>query len=166
MPPEPAPTSSIASCMACAHHRVLAHAEIIVGAPHRHVAGAAFGEMIGGWVGPAAALQVGEDAIAAFLVQRLKVLAETELVIHLCLDHLNLGRPLPRPGDTRISLSERQAQALNSAFLPTNAPSRGAFKGLVSINRNTVTSAASPWCCGTFCRIFGLGPGQLSLASA
>ena len=73
-----------------AHNRVLAHAEIIVGAPHRHVAGAAFGEMIGGGVSPAAALQIGEDAVAAFLMQRLKVLAETGLVIHLCLDHLNL----------------------------------------------------------------------------
>ncbi len=98
-----------------AHHLVLAHAEIIVRAPHRHAVDAALGKMIGGWVSPAAALQIGEDAIAAFLMQRLKVLAETGLVIHLCLDHLNLGRPLPRPGDTRISSSERRAQALNSA---------------------------------------------------
>ena len=111
------------------HRRVLAHAEIIVGAPHRHVADAALGEMIGGRVGPAAALQIGEDAVAAFLMQRLKVLAETELVIHLCLDHLNLGRPLPRPGDTRISSSDRRAQALTFDGLPRSAPRRGRVQG-------------------------------------
>ena len=66
-----------------AHLRVLAHAEIVVGAPDRHVADALFGEMVGGRIGPAAALQIGENAVAAFVVERLKMLAETILVIHL-----------------------------------------------------------------------------------
>ena len=37
MPPAPAPQRSSASCIAVEHRRVLAHAEIIVGAPHRHL---------------------------------------------------------------------------------------------------------------------------------
>ena len=64
------------------HHRVLAHAEIVVGAPHRHVAGAFAGELIGGGVGPAAALQLGKDPVAAFAVQRLEVLAKIIVVVH------------------------------------------------------------------------------------
>ena len=47
------------------HGWVLAHAEIVVGAPHGHVAGAARGEVIGGGIGAAAALQVGKDPVAA-----------------------------------------------------------------------------------------------------
>src|SRR5512144_3451891 len=66
-----------------AQHGVLAHAEIIVGAPHRHVTGAFAGELIGGRVGPAAALQVGKDPIAAFAVQRLEVLTKIRVVVHL-----------------------------------------------------------------------------------
>ena len=65
-----------------AHRRVLAHAEIVVGAPHRHVAGASAGELIGGRVGPAAALQLGKDPVAALLVQRLEALAVPRFVIH------------------------------------------------------------------------------------
>ena len=65
-----------------AHSRVLAHAEIVVGAPHRHVAGALAGELIGGRVGPAAALQLGKDPVAALLVQRLEVLTKIRVVVH------------------------------------------------------------------------------------
>ena len=72
-----------------AHLRVLAHAEIVVGAPDGDVAGAFCGVVVGDRIGPAAALQVGKNAIPAFLVQGLKVLAEAILVIHLS--------PFPRP---------------------------------------------------------------------
>ena len=65
-----------------AHGRMLAHAEIVVGAPHRHVAGALAGELIGGRVGAAAALQIGKDPVAAFLVQRLKVLTKIRVIVH------------------------------------------------------------------------------------
>ena len=43
---------------------------------------AAFSEVIRGGVGAAAALQIGEDAIAAFAVQRLEVLAKIRVVVH------------------------------------------------------------------------------------
>ena len=65
-----------------AHGRVLAHAEIVVGAPHRYVAGASAGELIGGRVGPAAALQLGKDPVAALLVQSLKVLTKIRVIVH------------------------------------------------------------------------------------
>jgi hypothetical protein len=45
--------------------------------------------MVGDRIGPAAALQIGEDAVAPLLVERLKMLAESGLVIHLS--------PFPRP---------------------------------------------------------------------
>ena len=76
-----------------AHGRVLAHAEIVVGAPHRHVAGALAGELIGGRVSPAAALQLGKDPVAAFLVQRLKALVKAIFVIHGPASHVLAGRP-------------------------------------------------------------------------
>jgi hypothetical protein len=62
---------------------VLAHAEIVVGAPYRHVADVLAGEMIGGGIGAAAAFEIGKDAVASLLVQRFKVLAEAGLVIHV-----------------------------------------------------------------------------------
>ena len=65
-----------------AHGRVLAHAEIVVGAPYRHVAGALAGELIGGRVSAAAALQLGKDPVAAFLVQRLEALTKIRVVVH------------------------------------------------------------------------------------
>ena len=77
----------------------------------------AFDEMIGGWISPAAALQISEDAIAAFLMQRLKVLAETGLVIDLCLDHLDLDRPLTRPG----TLGYRCQNAERKPLIPTSS---------------------------------------------
>ncbi len=66
-----------------ANHGVLAHAEIVVGAPDGHLVGAAMSEMVGGWIGSAVALQVGEDAVAALATQGLKVLAEKTLIIHV-----------------------------------------------------------------------------------
>jgi hypothetical protein len=65
-----------------AHRRMLAHAEIVVGAPHRHVVAANLSEVIGGGIGSAAALQIGEDPVAALLMQGLKMQAKTILVIH------------------------------------------------------------------------------------
>ena len=82
VPPEPAPTRVDRLVHGSAHDRVLAHAEIVVGAPHGHVVGATLGEVIGGGIGSAAALQVGEDPVAALLMQSLKMSAKTILVIH------------------------------------------------------------------------------------
>ena len=73
-----------------AHDWVLTHAEIIVRAPHGHLAGAGFGEMLGRGIGSATALQVGEDPIAAFLMQRIEMLVEAILVVHLNLNPLRL----------------------------------------------------------------------------
>ena len=132
-----------------AHGRVLAHAEIVVGAPHRHVADAFVREMIGRGIGPAAALEVGENPVAAFGVQRLKMLAEAELVIHvLGLDHLNLNRPLPRPGALDIVAGAQNGKLQSRSLL--NAAATAGVHGLTSINRNPVTSAANPWRSGLF----------------
>jgi hypothetical protein len=51
-----------------AHLGVLAHAEIVIGAPHRDVVGTLFGEVVGVRIGSAAALQVGKNTIPAFAV--------------------------------------------------------------------------------------------------
>src|SRR3989337_1362678 len=136
-----------------AHRRVLAHAEIVVGAPHRYAASAVLGAMVGGRIGPAAALEVGEDAIAAFLVQRLEILAETGLVIHVSsLDHLNPNRPLPRPGSRGYRCSAANGKLFNPR-LTINAGIRGGVQGLSSINRSAVTSAPKPMVERHFCRI-------------
>ena len=80
-----------------ADHGALAHAEIVVRAPHRHFANVSPGEMIGRGIGPAAPLQIGKDPVAALFMQRIETLAVPRFVIHSILDHLNLDRPLPRP---------------------------------------------------------------------
>src|SRR5262245_47014007 len=110
VPPEPASNASNRTCLVERHvhgvsdHGALAHAEIVVGAPYRDVPHLIPAEMFGRGVGPAAPLQIGEDAIAALGMQRLEMLAETGLVIHSILDHLNRNRPLPRPGAVKIAL--------------------------------------------------------------
>jgi hypothetical protein len=76
--------------------------------------------------------------------------------------HLNLGRPLPRPGTLRYR-SRNAKRKLSISRSPNKTHGvTSAFKGVVSINRYvvsinrySVTSAASPWCCGTFCRMLG-----------
>jgi hypothetical protein len=90
-----------------ADHGVLAHAEIVVRAPHGHLARAMPGEVLGGWIGSAAALQIGKDAVAALAMQRFQVLAEAILIIHsylpktagrqrLCANNVPLLILLPR----------------------------------------------------------------------
>ena len=71
-----------------AHFGVLAHAEIVVRAPHRHRPRIglfrlhALGEMHRVRIGPAAALDVGEDPVSAFPVQLLDPVLENLLVVH------------------------------------------------------------------------------------
>ena len=64
------------------HRRVLAHAEIVVGAPDRHVALAAIGVADGAREIALLALQLGKDAIAAFLVKAVELFGEKCFEIH------------------------------------------------------------------------------------
>ena len=73
----------------------LAHAEIVVRAPHGDVADAPTGEMLGRRIRPAAPLQIGENPVPALRMQRLEMLAKAGLVIDPILDHLNLDGPCP-----------------------------------------------------------------------
>ena len=62
---------------------VLAHAEIVVAAPHHHLAHPAVGGVVEGCrEGAGAALEVGEDAIAPFRLERPQCLAKMALIIH------------------------------------------------------------------------------------
>jgi hypothetical protein len=65
------------------HGGVLAHAEIIVGAPDRHPLRSARGEMLGIRISAATALQVCEYPVAALTVQRLQVVLEVSFISHL-----------------------------------------------------------------------------------
>src|SRR5207247_11179714 len=76
---------------------------------------AAVGEMVRGRVGAAAALQVGEDAVAALLMECLKMLAETILVIHSSPLH---GRLSPRPPSSRTSPDIRRQQIFGARIEP------------------------------------------------
>src|SRR5512132_2644874 len=112
-----------------AHDRMLAHAEIVVGAPHRHVAGAFAGELIGGRVGPAAALQIGEDPVAAFAVQRLEVLTKIRVVVHdpqpeLLFDPALLNHTLSRKYSGSVPIFSCQSVALlrEIARIQANCP--------------------------------------------
>jgi hypothetical protein len=119
--------------------------------------------MVGGRIGPAAALEVGEDAIAAFLVQRLEMSAETGLVIHVSsLDHLNPNRPLPRPGSRgyRCSAANGKPPLIHASHI--NAGIGGGVQGLSSINRSAVTSARKPMVERHFRRILVLASLRLA----
>src|SRR5678815_834944 len=59
----------------CQNRWVLAHAEIIVGAPHRDLARAIAGEVISHWKEPAAALQIRKNAISTFSMKGLEPLS-------------------------------------------------------------------------------------------
>ena len=136
VPPEPAPTVVDRLMHGGAHDRVLAHAEIVVGAPHRHVAGALAGELIGGRVGPAAALQIGEDAVAAFLVQRLEVLTKIRVVVHhsqpaLLGDPALLNHTRPRKYSAWFPLFTCQSVA-PGVKLPKNPQKLPVFRSLGS----------------------------------
>ena len=82
VPPAPTPMRRAASIMRRDHLRVLAHAEIVVGAPDDDLARLVARTPDG--VGEAAgdALEVGEDAIAPLGVERGDRLGENRLVIH------------------------------------------------------------------------------------
>jgi hypothetical protein len=67
---------------------VLAHAEIIVGAPYRNLARAICREIICDWKGPAAALQIRENAISAFSMKGREPLLEQSLKIHVGVLHV------------------------------------------------------------------------------
>src|SRR6185436_16072251 len=69
----------------CQYHRVLAHAEVVVGAPHRDLTRAICSEMVCHRKGPAATLQIREHAVSTFLMKALKPLLEQSLKIHVSL---------------------------------------------------------------------------------
>jgi hypothetical protein len=64
------------------HHRMLAHGEIVVGAPHGDVAHRAVLVEAGARKGAGNTLQLGEHAIASFVVQAPQMAGEKCLVIH------------------------------------------------------------------------------------
>src|SRR5262245_47665647 len=74
------------------HRRMLAHAEIVVGAPHRNLARAVCRYMLGHRKEASAAPQIRENAISTFSMKGLELLLEQYVEIH--------GRPLARPSGT------------------------------------------------------------------
>ena len=82
VPPEPAPAVSRAVVHGGEHGRVLAHAEVVVGAPHGDRPGAAAGEVLRGRELAPLAPDVGEYAVAALVPQRLQRFGERLAVIH------------------------------------------------------------------------------------
>ena len=73
------------------YHGVLAHAEIVVGAPHRNLARAICREMVRHWKATAAALQIRENPISAFSMKGVELLLEQALKIHVDLLHIDPG---------------------------------------------------------------------------
>ena len=64
------------------HRGVLAHAEIVVGAPHGDLAGAVRMVMPGTGKGAGLALEIGKYAIASFAMKTFKLPAKISLVVH------------------------------------------------------------------------------------
>ena len=67
------------------HGRMLAHAEIVVGAPDGDLAGAVPGVADGARKIALLALQLGEHPVASFLVKAGELFGEEGLEIHACL---------------------------------------------------------------------------------
>ena len=80
MPPAPAPARSIAACIAASTFGMLAHAEIIVGAPDGDVVAEIVVERARELAG--APLEIGEHAITPLGAQRVQPALEELLVIH------------------------------------------------------------------------------------
>jgi hypothetical protein len=81
VPPAPAPAVE-RLVHGSNHGRVLAHAEIVVGAPHRDFAGRAVRMADGAWEIASFAFHVGEDAIAPFLLEVVQPACEKRFEIH------------------------------------------------------------------------------------
>ena len=62
--------------------RVLAHAEIVVGAPDGHLSLPALMAVHGAWIGAFFPLKIGENSIVAFGAQRIKLGLELGVEIH------------------------------------------------------------------------------------
>ena len=80
VPPAPAPTARKRLLHRRQHGRVLAHAEIVVRAPHRDLGADPVVE--GAREAAAAPLEIGEDAVPPLGAQRIEALFEEALVIH------------------------------------------------------------------------------------
>ena len=68
-----------------AHHRVLAHAEIVVGAPDRDLALAVRRVVRSAREAAGMAFDIGEDAVATFPAQTVEALVQQGVVVHHCL---------------------------------------------------------------------------------
>ncbi len=73
------------------HGRVLAHAEIVVGAPHRDVGPLAFAHVSSMGKASGAPLQIGEDAVIAVAAKPIELPAKEMVVVHGTLDSLSCG---------------------------------------------------------------------------
>ena len=109
------------------HGGVLAHAQIVVGAPHGDGLGAASGEAAGGRKLAAVATDVGEHPVAPLIAQRLQRLGERTHVIHQETSRTLGGFPSPgvavMGGYSRAILDELQA-AETPALCRTTADHR------------------------------------------
>ena len=82
VPPAPAPMRARRLDHGVDHRLVLAHAEIVVGAPHDDLAGARFGAPDGVREAAGDPLQVGENAVAVLGVERGDRLTKDRLIVH------------------------------------------------------------------------------------
>ena len=84
------------------HSRVLAHAEIVVRAPHRHLAALAVTAKIGEREGAGAPFEVGKHPVVASAAQTVELPAEKPFVVHRhlrsrgCLAHSSAGSAAKR----------------------------------------------------------------------
>src|ERR1700690_1961464 len=90
------------------HRWMLTHAEIIVRAPHGDLGAKAM--IVGARKAPAPPLQIGEDTIAAFAMERVKPLLEKCVEVH---GHRNRR--------TRAKISHRRAGAIGRSVAEVGA---------------------------------------------
>src|SRR5215469_1197521 len=147
----------------CREHRgVLAHAEIVVRAPHRDLGADAM--VKGARKAPAAPLQIGEHAVPPFAVQRVETVSEKAFVIHSSpqparavlipyispvnsppAGHLAAGRPTRAHfhADTRLQLWSDLLGFRPSGAGRDDAPWRPPGRRATAINAASL--ASPPW---------------------
>ena len=107
--PARAGTAAIERLMHCCEHRgMLAHAEVIIGAPHRYFAGAAPVTMLGARERARLTLQICKYAIPALAMKAFELPAEMSLVVHdVLLLSIATGARRDPPSGTRILFSHQ-----------------------------------------------------------
>ena len=94
------------------HLRVLTHAEIIIGAPDRHIAGRAVVAMPDRlWEGFDTAFEMGEDPVPTFLLETSDRRLEKAPIVHVTTLYAAIGGRYARPSRDRRAI-DRAASAL------------------------------------------------------